>query len=59
MSRGVNKVILIGNLGADPEVRYIPNGNAVCSVTLATSDSWKDRNTGQQQAVEKWNRRVK
>ena len=45
-SRGVNKVILVGNVGNDPEVRYMPNGNAVANVSVATSDSWKDRNTG-------------
>src|SRR5690554_288524 len=49
MARGVNKVILIGNVGGDPEVRYMPNGNAVANVTLATSDSWKDKQTGKQQ----------
>lgn len=57
-SRGVNKVILIGNLGQDPEVRYMPNGNAVTNVTLATSDSWKDRETGQQQERTEWHRVV-
>ena len=58
MARGVNKVILIGNLGADPEVRYLPSGNAVCNITLATSDSWKDRNTGQLQERTEWHRVV-
>lgn len=58
MARGINKVILIGNLGADPETRYMPNGNAVCNITLATSDSWKDRNTGQQQERTEWHRVV-
>lgn len=58
MARGINKVILIGNLGQDPETRYMPNGNAVCNVTLATSDSWKDRNTGQQQERTEWHRVV-
>lgn len=58
MARGINKVILIGNLGADPETRYMPNGNAVCNVTLATSDSWKDRNTGQLQERTEWHRVV-
>ena len=58
MARGVNKVILIGNLGQDPEVRYMPNGNAVTNVTLATSDSWKDRETGQQQERTEWHRVV-
>ena len=48
-SRGINKVILVGNLGNDPEVRYMPNGNAVANVSLATSDSWKDKATGEQQ----------
>ncbi len=45
-SRGINKVILIGNLGQDPEVRYMPGGNAVTSITLATSDTWRDKQTG-------------
>lgn len=54
MSRGVNKVILIGNLGKDPEVRYMPSGNAVANVTLATSESWKDRQTGEQQERTEW-----
>ena len=46
MARGVNKVILIGNLGNDPEVRYTPNGNAVANITLATSMTWRDKQTG-------------
>lgn len=54
MSRGVNKVILIGNLGRDPEVRYMPSGSAVANVTLATSESWKDRQTGEQQERTEW-----
>ncbi|MEH6800795.1 MAG: single-stranded DNA-binding protein [Halopseudomonas sabulinigri] len=58
MARGVNKVILIGNVGGDPEVRYMPNGNAVANVTLATSDSWKDKQTGQQQERTEWHRVV-
>lgn len=57
-SRGVNKVILVGNLGRDPEVRYMPNGNAVANLTLATSESWKDKNTGQQQEKTEWHRVV-
>ena len=57
-SRGVNKVILVGNLGNDPEVRYMPNGNAVANVSLATSDSWKDKNTGDQQERTEWHRVV-
>jgi len=57
-SRGVNKVILIGNLGADPEVRYMPSGDAVANVSLATSESWKDRNTGETQERTEWHRVV-
>lgn len=58
MARGVNKVILIGNVGSDPEVRYLPNGNAVANITLATTDSWKDKQTGQQQDRTEWHRIV-
>ena len=58
MARGVNKVILIGNVGGDPEVRYLPNGNAVANITLATSDSRKDKQTGQQQERTEWHRVV-
>jgi len=58
MARGVNKVILIGNLGADPEVRYMPSGDAVANVSLATSESWKDRNTGETQERTEWHRVV-
>ena len=57
-SRGVNKVILVGNLGNDPDVRYMPNGNAVANVSLATSDTWKDKNTGEQQERTEWHRVV-
>ena len=56
--RGVNKVILIGNLGQDPEVRHMPNGNAVANVTVATSESWKDKNTGETQERTEWHRVV-
>jgi len=56
MSRGINKVILIGNLGQDPEVKYMPNGNAVANITLATSESWKDKNTGEQVDKTEWHR---
>jgi len=55
---GVNKVILIGNLGKDPDVRYMPNGNAVANVTIATSESWKDKNTGELQERTEWHRVV-
>lgn len=54
MARGVNKVILIGNLGKDPEVKYFPSGGAVCNVTLATSESWKDKQTGEQKEKTEW-----
>jgi single-strand DNA-binding protein len=54
MARGVNKVILIGNLGKDPEVRYFPNGDAVCNVTLATSDSWTDKQSGEKKERTEW-----
>ncbi len=54
MARGVNKVILIGNLGKDPEVRYSPSGAAVAKVTIATSDSWKDKQTGELQERTEW-----
>ena len=58
MARGVNKVILVGNLGKDPEVRYMPNGNAVANITLATSESWKDKQTGEPQEKTEWHRVV-
>ena len=54
--RGVNKVILVGNIGKDPETRYMPNGDAVTNVTLATSESWKDKNTGEQKELTEWHR---
>ncbi|ALO47015.1 single-stranded DNA-binding protein [Pseudohongiella spirulinae] len=57
-SRGVNKVILVGNVGKDPETRYLPSGGAVTNVTLATSDQWKDKNTGQPQEKTEWHRIV-
>lgn len=55
---GVNKVILIGNLGQDPEVRYMPSGGAVTNISIATSESWKDKNTGQQTDKTEWHRVV-
>jgi single-strand DNA-binding protein len=58
MARGVNKVILIGNAGGDPETRYLPNGNAVTNLTLATTDTWKDKQTGQTQERTEWHRVV-
>ncbi len=57
-SRGVNKVILVGNLGKDPEIRYMPSGGAVANVTVATSESWKDKNTGEQKEQTEWHRVV-
>ncbi|ELY3414437.1 single-stranded DNA-binding protein [Cronobacter sakazakii] len=53
-SKGVNKVILVGNLGQDPEVRYMPNGGAVTSLRLATSASWRDKQTGEMKEVTEW-----
>ena len=58
MARGVNKVILVGNLGKDPEVRYSPNGGAVANITLATSESWKDKTSGEKQEKTEWHRVV-
>lgn len=58
MAKGINKVILVGNLGQDPEVRYLPSGGAVCSVTLATSESWRDKATGEQKEQTEWHRVV-
>ncbi|MBL4781773.1 MAG: single-stranded DNA-binding protein [Porticoccaceae bacterium] len=58
MARGVNKVILIGNLGQDPETRYMPSGGAVTNLTIATSESWKDKQTGQPQERTEWHRVV-
>jgi single-strand DNA-binding protein len=57
-TRGVNKVILVGNLGADPEVRYMPSGGAVTTVSLATSQSWKDKQSGEQKEATEWHRVV-
>ncbi len=54
MARGVNKVILVGNLGKDPEIRYMPSGGAVANVTIATTDSWKDKQSGEQQERTEW-----
>jgi single-strand DNA-binding protein len=56
MSRGVNKVILVGNLGKDPETRYMPSGSAVTNLTLATSEQWKDKQTGDQQERTEWHK---
>jgi single-strand DNA-binding protein len=58
MARGINKVILIGNIGQDPEVKYMPSGGAVTNVSVATSETWKDKNTGQPQERTEWHRVV-
>ncbi len=58
MARGVNKVILIGNLGGDPEVRYTPSGNAIANATLATSTTWRDKQSGELQDRTEWHRIV-
>jgi single-strand DNA-binding protein len=57
-SRGVNKVILVGNLGNDPESRFLPSGGAVTNITLATSETWKDKQSGQPQERTEWHRVV-
>jgi single-strand DNA-binding protein len=54
MARGINKVILVGNLGADPDTKYMPSGSAVTNIRIATSESWKDRETGEQQERTEW-----
>lgn len=54
--RGVNLAIIVGNLGNDPEMRYMPNGEAVCNISVATSESWTDKNTGQPQERTEWHR---
>jgi len=58
MSRGINKVILVGKLGTDPELKHLPNGNSVANISIATSESWKDKNTGQKQEKTEWHRVV-
>ena len=57
-SRGINKVILVGNLGNDPEIRYTPNGGAIANLSIATSEQWKDRNTGEPREKTEWHRVV-
>ncbi|GLX78001.1 hypothetical protein tinsulaeT_13410 [Thalassotalea insulae] len=57
-SRGINKVIIVGNLGQDPEVRFMPNGSAVANFTVATSETWKDKQTGEQKEKTEWHRIV-
>jgi single-strand DNA-binding protein len=54
--RGVNKVIVVGNLGQEPEVKYMPSGDAVCNITVATSETWKDKTSGEQKEVTEWHK---
>jgi single-strand DNA-binding protein len=56
MARGINKVILVGNLGGDPETRYMPSGGAVTNITVATNESWKDKQTGEQKDRTEWHK---
>ena len=56
MARGINKVIIVGNLGGDPETRYMPSGSAVTNFTVATNESWKDKQTGEQKERTEWHR---
>jgi single-strand DNA-binding protein len=58
MARGINKVILVGNLGSDPETRYMPSGSAVTNLSVATSESWKDKQTGEQKDRTEWHKVV-
>ena len=58
MARGINKAIIVGNLGRDPEVRYTANGSAVANITVATSESWKDKQSGERQERTEWHRVV-
>ncbi len=56
MARGINKVIIVGNLGGDPETRYMPSGSAVTNLTIATNESWKDKQTGEQKERTEWHK---
>ena len=58
MARGINKAIIVGNLGRDPEVRYTANGNAIANITVATTESWKDKQSGERQEKTEWHREV-
>ena len=58
MARGINKVILVGNLGKDPEIRYTASGSAIANVTIATTDSWRDKQSGEKQEKTEWHRVV-
>ena len=56
MSKGVNKAIIIGHIGADPEVKFMPSGKAVCNISVATSEAWKDKQTGEKRERTEWHR---
>ena len=56
MARGVNKVIIVGNVGNDPETKYMPSGSAVTNLSVATNESWKDKQTGEQKDRTEWHR---
>jgi single-strand DNA-binding protein len=56
MARGINKVIIVGNLGGDPETRYMPSGSAVTNLTVATNETWKDKQTGEQKDRTEWHK---
>lgn len=56
--RGINKVLILGRLGQDPEIKYMPNGDAVCNISIATSESWKDKQSGEQKEITEWHRIV-
>jgi single-strand DNA-binding protein len=58
MARGVNKVIIVGNLGNDPEMKFMPSGDAVCNLSVATTDQWKDRESGEKRENTEWHRVV-
>ena len=58
MARGVNKVILVGNLGQDPEIKYMPSGQAVCNISIATTESWNDKTSGEKVEKTEWHRVV-
>jgi len=58
MARGVNKVILVGNLGQDPEIKYMPSGQAICNISIATTESWNDKTSGEKVEKTEWHRIV-
>ena len=58
MARGINKVILVGTVGKDPEMKYMPSGDAIANISIATNDAWKDKNTGEKKEVTEWHKVV-